>query len=148
MFTLFVAPTNITTHPQSIVVFINSLVTLSCEATGSDPIGYQWKRVNGEISIERATGVKTQNLTISPVKEEDENEYYCVTTNGGVDRMRYRDTSQMAQVTVFGKMVHKLLHLKPCLPVPLDMSLLYQNSTVVLYCLVGIESIVIQNASL
>ena len=84
-------------------IFINSLAVLSCEATGSDPISYQWRRVNGEISSERATGVTTSTLTISPVREEDEDEYYCVTTNGGVDGMRYSDTSQMAKVTVFGK---------------------------------------------
>ena len=87
------------------VAFINSSsVTLSCEATGSDPISYQWRRVNGTIS-ERAAVVGTQNLTISPVREEDEDEYYCVTTNGGVDGMRYNDTSQVALVTVFGRVV-------------------------------------------
>ena len=45
-------------------------------------------------------------MTISPVREEDEDEYYCVTTNGGVDGMRYSDMSQIAQLTVFGKNVH------------------------------------------
>ena len=101
--TYFVAPTTITTYPQSLNVFVNSSATLSCEATGSDPISYQWRRVNGEISSERATGVTTSTLTISPVREEDEDEYYCVTTNGGVNGMRYSDTSQMAQVIVYGK---------------------------------------------
>ena len=58
------------------------------------------------ISSERATGVTTSTLTISPLREEDEDEYYCMTTNGGVDGMRYSDTSQMAQLTVFGKILN------------------------------------------
>ena len=58
------------------------------------------------ISSERATGVTTSTLTISPVREEDEDKYYCVTTNGGVDGMRYSDRSQVARLTVFGKNVH------------------------------------------
>ena len=91
------------THPQSVDIFVNSLIILSCEATGSDPISYQWKRVNGKISSERATGVTTSTLTISPVREEDEDEYYCVTTNGGVNGTRYSDRSQVARLTVFGK---------------------------------------------
>jgi len=99
----FVAPTNIIIQPQSAVVTTDSPVTLSCEATGSDPISYQWRRVNGEISSERATGVNTPTLTISPVREEDEDEYYCVTTNGGMDGMRYSDMSQVAQITVYGE---------------------------------------------
>jgi len=55
------------------------------------------------MSSERATGINTPTLTISQVREEDEDEYYCVTTNGGVDGMRYSDTSQVAQVIVYGK---------------------------------------------
>jgi len=102
---LFVAPTVVTTHPQSLIVFINSsTTTLSCNATGSHPISYQWRRVNGEISSQRATGVNSSTLTISPVREDDEDEYYCVTTNGGVDGMRYDDMSHKAQITVFGKL--------------------------------------------
>ena len=92
----------ITSHPASVTEYVSTTATLSCEATGSDPIIYQWRRVNGEISSERATGVTTSTLTISPVREEDEDEYYCVTTNGGVDGMRYIDRSQVAQVIVFG----------------------------------------------
>ena len=103
MLPLFVGPTKVVTHPQSAIIFVTSSATLSCEATGSDPISYQWRRVNGEISSERATGVTISTLTISPVREEDEDEYYCVATNGGVEGMRYSDRSQVVELVVFGK---------------------------------------------
>ena len=57
----------ITEHPKSITVFQNTIGTLSCNATGSGPIRYQWRRVNGEISNDRAKGVNMPTLTISPV---------------------------------------------------------------------------------
>ena len=43
------------------------LFVLSCEVTGSGPIRYQWKRVNGDISSDRAEGVNTATMTISVV---------------------------------------------------------------------------------
>ena len=81
----------------------SSNVTLSCEATGSDPIRYQWRRVNGEISNDRAEGVNTSTLTISSVQQEDEDEYYCVASNGGVDGIKHNDISRVTNVTVYGK---------------------------------------------
>ena len=94
----------ITGHPTSMVVNINSTATLSCEAAGSGPIRYQWRRVNGEISSDRAEGVNTSTLTISPVQQEDEDEYYCVASNGGVDGLQYySDISQRAIVTIYSK---------------------------------------------
>ena len=85
------------------VVNINTTATLSCKATGSSPIRYQWRRVNGEISSDRAEGVNTSTLTILPVQQEDEDEYYCVANNGGVDGLQYSDISQRAMVTIYGK---------------------------------------------
>ena len=90
-------------HPVSVVVNIYSTVILSCNATDSDPIRYQWKRVNGEISSDRAEGVNTPTLTISPVQQEDEDEYYCVASNGGLDGLSYTDISDRALVTIYGK---------------------------------------------
>jgi len=54
------------------------------------------------------TGINTPTLTISPVRE-DEDEYYCVTSNRGVDGIRYSDTFQKARVTVFGKLQNLVL---------------------------------------
>ena len=92
-------------HPTSMVVNINSTVTLSCNATGSGPIRYQWRRVNGEISSDRAEGVNTSTLTISSVQQEDEDEYYCVASNVGIDELHYSDISHKAMVTIYGKTI-------------------------------------------
>ena len=96
---------HITSHPTSMVVSINSTATLACEATGSGPIRYQWRRVNGEISSDRAEGVNTSTLTISSVQHEDEDEYYCVASNGGMNGSSYNDTSQRVMITVYGKLI-------------------------------------------
>ena len=88
-------------------MIINSKLTLSCEATGSGPIRYQWRRVNGEISSDRAEGVNTSSLTISSVQQEDEDEYYCVANVTGTDEVQYNDISRRAMVTIsnFGKVM-------------------------------------------
>ena len=92
-----VAPSKITVNPQSQLVYEGHTLILSCEATGSGPISYQWRRVNGEISSDRAEGVNTPTLTISPVTEGDEDEYYCVASND------VRDESKTAVVAVLSK---------------------------------------------
>ena len=86
-------------------VSVNSTMNLSCEATGTGPIMYQWSRVNGEISSDRAEGVNTSTVIISPVQQEDEDEYYCVASNEGIDGSLYNDTSQSAKITVYGKVI-------------------------------------------
>ena len=93
-------------------MFNDLSVTLSCEATGSGPIRYQWRRVNGEISSDRAEGVNTPTLTISPVQQEDEDEYYCVASNGGLDGLLYNDTSRAAVVIVYGKLLYNTSYLQ------------------------------------
>ena len=80
-------------------------VNLSCEATGSGPIRYQWRRVNGEISSDRAEGVNTSTLTISSVTQQDEGKYYCVASNGGMNGLLYSNSSQNSTVTVYGELV-------------------------------------------
>ena len=101
----FIVPIVITTHPQRVVVSVDQTVTLSCKAIGSNPIGYQWRRVKGEISS-NSKGVNTSTLTISSVTEQDEDEYYCIASNGGPDGLLYSDTSNRAMVTVYGELVY------------------------------------------
>ena len=83
-------------------------VTLSCEATGSGPIRYQWRRVNREISSDRAEGVNTPTLTISSVVEEDEDKYYCVASNGGMNGSLYNNASQLSIVIIYGELIHTI----------------------------------------
>ena len=100
-------PTTITAHPPpAIIVFNNLIITLSCEAIGSGPIRYQWRRVNGEISSDRAEGVNTSTLTISSVTEQNEDKYYCVASNGGMNGSLYNDVSQRTIVIVYGKLIY------------------------------------------
>jgi len=98
-----------TSQPVSVFKHVNTTASLSSEATGSDPISYQWRRINGNISSERATGVNTPTLNISSVKEEDEDEYYCMVSNGGIDGRRYYNKSQNAAITVYGLWLFALL---------------------------------------
>ena len=49
--------------------------------------------------------MNTSTLTISPVTEQDEDEYYCVASNGGADGSLYNDKSHNAMVTVYGELV-------------------------------------------
>ena len=83
-------------------------VILSCEATGSGPIRYQWRRVNGEISSERAEGVNTPTMTISPVTEQDEDKYYCVASNGGMNGSLYNNASQLSIIIVYGESIYTI----------------------------------------
>ena len=106
---LFTAPTIIIADPPPAIIVLNGLnVTISCEATGSGPIRYQWRRVNGEISSDRVEGVNTSTLTISPVTEQDEDRYYCVASNGGRDGLLYINSSKRAIIIVYGKVVNRL----------------------------------------
>ena len=102
-------PTAITSHPPpAIIVFSGLNVTLSCEATGSVPIRYQWGRVNGEISSDRTEGVNTPTLTISSVTEQDEDKYYCVASNGGMTGSLYNNASQISVIIVYGELIHDI----------------------------------------
>ena len=102
---IFTVGANVISNPVSIIVFKNTIANLSCNATASGPIRYQWNRVNGGISSDRAEGVNTSTLTISPVQQEDEDEYYCVASYGVVNGMDHRDESERAKITVLGMCV-------------------------------------------
>ena len=102
---LFTVAAKVVTDPISMTVLEEETATLSCEATASGPIRYQWRRVNGEISSDRAEGVNSPTLTISPVQQEDEDEYYCVASYGVVNGTQHSDKSKRAKITVFGKYI-------------------------------------------
>ena len=88
---------------MSVLQYVNTIATLLCESTARGNIRYQWRRVNGEISSDRANGVNTPTLTISPVTEQDEDEYYCEATYGIVNETLHNVTSNKAKITVYGE---------------------------------------------
>ena len=52
--------------------------------------------------------MNTSTLTISSVTEQDEDEYYCISSNGGPDGLLYSDTSNKAIITVYGEFSDQL----------------------------------------
>ena len=48
--------------------------------------------------------MNTPTLTISPVQQEDEDEYYCVASYGVVNGTKHNATSHKAYITVYGKL--------------------------------------------
>ena len=88
---------------MSVVRYVNTTAILSCKATASGIIRYQWRRVNGEITSDRANGVNTSTLTISSVTEQDEDEYYCVANYGIVNGTLHNVTSNKANIIVYGE---------------------------------------------
>ena len=48
--------------------------------------------------------MNTSTLTISSVTQQDEDEYYCVASNGGADGLLSEDRSHYAMVTVYGEL--------------------------------------------
>ena len=93
---------SITKNPDnSSILYENDNITLSCEATASGPITYQWRRSSGEI-----IGGNSKTLTIPSVTQDDEDEYYC-TASYGVYRngTSHVAESERAQVVVFGMII-------------------------------------------
>jgi hypothetical protein len=70
-----IAPT-ITTQPKGGKGFIGGSFTFTVEASGSDPLSYQWKRNDANIN-----GVTSSTLTLSPLKATDQGSYSVVVTN-------------------------------------------------------------------
>ena len=104
----FVVTASITEHPDNLtVVYENDNITLSCNATASGPITYQWRRSSGRMISNKANGVTTPTLTISSVTQDDEDEYYCTASYGVyVDGTSHVAKSERAKVVVFGMSLH------------------------------------------
>ena len=49
--------------------------------------------------------MNTSTLIISSVTEQDEDKYYCVASNGGIDGLLYSDSSQDTFVIVYGELL-------------------------------------------
>ena len=77
----------ITTHPQEVKDAVpGKLVTFSIEATGTQPLSYQWQYEAGSeglqlYDVEKSPGANSSTLTIPRVKKLNEGTYYCIVSN-------------------------------------------------------------------
>ena len=108
-YNIVIVTVQIISHPVSVTSYENSTASLICRAEGSGPINYQWAKVNGEIADSRAEGINGPILTIYPVTEQDEGEYYCVVSNEGAHGTTHTDTSQSATISLYGEAKHASL---------------------------------------
>ena len=80
-------PPRITTHPQEVKdAAPGKLVTFSIEATGTEPLSYQWQYEAGSeglqlYDVEKSPGANSSTLTIPRVKKLNEGSYYCIVSN-------------------------------------------------------------------
>ena len=78
-----VEPPIITTHPREIKDTVpGNLVTFTIQATGTEPLYYQWEHKIGDGSeVERFSGANSSTLTIPSVQKSNEGSYYCTVSN-------------------------------------------------------------------
>ena len=90
-------PPRITTHPRGIKDAVpGNPVTFTIQATGTEPLNYQWERKIGDANdVERIPGANSSTLTISSVQKSNEGSYHCTVSNCAGS-----ETSQCATLTV------------------------------------------------
>ena len=96
-------PPRITVHPQELKDAIpGKCITLTVEATATEPLSYQWKLQCGKGSggwqfcdVERFPGANSSTLTIPSVQKSNEGSYCCVVSNCAGS-----ETSECATLTV------------------------------------------------
>jgi len=84
----------IVTHPEPYLVKVGSSITLTCEATGTRDIIYQWKhddKLNSDAN--------DSSLVISPIMLDDGGVYHCEASNSRGEIAK----STPARVTVIGE---------------------------------------------
>ena len=82
-------PPRITLQPQELKDAVSGKpVTFTVQATGTEPLSYQWQQnVGGEggewqsCDVERLPGANSSTLTIPSVQKSDEGSYRCIVTN-------------------------------------------------------------------
>jgi hypothetical protein len=94
-----VAPV-ITTHPQSVTVFVGSAVGFIVRAKGSPPLAYQWQKNGANIP-----GATSSNYNIAAAALSHAGGYRCIVSNpyGAV-------TSRVAVLTVREKSVRRVIN--------------------------------------
>ena len=77
----------ITTHPEGINAVSDKPVTFTIQATGTQPLNYQWEhKIEGSgewqlCDVESFPGANSATLTIPSVQESDEGSYHCTVSN-------------------------------------------------------------------
>ena len=96
-------PPRITTHPHGIKDAVpGKPVTFSIQATGMEPLNYQWEcKIGGgreewqSCDVESFRGANSSTLTIPSVQKSNEGSYRCIVSN-----CAGRETSQCGTLTV------------------------------------------------
>ena len=96
-------PPRITAHPQELKNAVpGKPVTFTIEATGTEPLSYQWEHKTGggnggwqSCDIGRFPGAKSSTLTIPNVQKSNEGSYRCTVSN-----CTDSETSKCATLTV------------------------------------------------
>ena len=96
-------PPRITTHPRGVKDTVpGKPVTFSIQATGTEPLNYQWEcKIGGgsgewqSCDVESFRGANSSTLTIPSVQKSNEGSYRCIVSNCAGS-----ETSQCATLTV------------------------------------------------
>ena len=106
-------PPRITTHPEAINTIPSKHVTLTIEATGTEPLNYQWEcKIGDGNDVERILGANSSTHAIPSVQKSNEGSYCCTVSNCAGS-----ETSQYATLTVGMNHCEKAIQLLYTLPV-------------------------------
>src|SRR5205085_2211721 len=72
-------PPSVPTQPVAQTVTVGDNVTFTVAATGTAPLGYQWRK--GGVAIAGNASATTDTLTLTGVVTADAGNYDCVVTN-------------------------------------------------------------------
>ena len=94
----------ITNNPDDVLAAVGTTVTLTCNASGTDNLKYQWMRKGNEPIISQAMGANTNSLTINNVTVDDSGKYKCAVSSGNATVV-----SKCGALSVVGKL-HVISH--------------------------------------
>ena len=89
-------PPRITTHPYEIKDAVpGNLVTFTIQATGTEPLNYQWEhKIGHENDVKRIPGANSTTLIILSVQKSNEGSYHCTVSNcAGSETSKYATLS-------------------------------------------------------
>ena len=90
----------ITTHPRSKQLLIDSNLILTCTSSLSSNVTFSWTHNGTIIKTQSTVNGDTSRLTISNVRYSDGGSYVCIVRSGSLSV-----TSYAATITVHGKLI-------------------------------------------